>query len=156
MRGRRGPPLIQQVPETVLHLKVDVELFAILLSGACKRQRLNRRYRHQCREQSCTRYYIRNRWASTCKGTNHTYCNVAIIAILPVVAKDLPISPRFSPYVFLSRCKFSTLTTRQPRVEFHLLYLHSHAFRYGSQKINPALTRIELTTFALRLLSGLL
>ena len=44
-----------------------------------------------------------------------------IITILPVVAKDLPISPRFTPYNFLSRCKFSTLTTRQPMVEFYLL-----------------------------------
>ena len=44
-----------------------------------------------------------------------------IITILPVVTKDLPISPRFTPYDFLSRCKFSTLTTRQPMVEFYLL-----------------------------------
>ena len=44
-----------------------------------------------------------------------------IITILPVVSKDLPISPRFTPYNFLSRCKFSTLTTRQPMVEFYLL-----------------------------------
>ena len=44
-----------------------------------------------------------------------------IITILPVVTKDLPISPRFTPYEFLSRCKFSTLTTRQPMVEFYLL-----------------------------------
>ena len=44
-----------------------------------------------------------------------------IITILPVVTKDLPISPRFAPYDFLSRCKFSTLTTRQPLVEFYLL-----------------------------------
>ena len=43
-----------------------------------------------------------------------------IITILPVVTKDLPISPRFMPYNFLSRCKF-TLTTRQPMVEFYLL-----------------------------------
>ena len=28
---------------------------------------------------------------------------------------------RFTPYNFLSRCKFSTLTTRQPMVEFYLL-----------------------------------
>ena len=40
-----------------------------------------------------------------------------VITILPVVTKDLPISPRFTPYDFLSRCKFSTLTTRQPMVE---------------------------------------
>ena len=44
-----------------------------------------------------------------------------IITILPVVSKDLSISPRFTPYNFLSRCKFSTLTTRQPMVEFYLL-----------------------------------
>ena len=44
-----------------------------------------------------------------------------IIIILPVVTKDLPISPRFTPYNFLSRCKFGTLTTRQPMVEFYLL-----------------------------------
>ena len=44
-----------------------------------------------------------------------------IITILPVVTKDLPISPRFKTFIFLSRCKFSTLTTRQPMVEFYLL-----------------------------------
>ena len=44
-----------------------------------------------------------------------------IITILPVVTKDLPIAPRFTPYNFLSRCKFSTLTTRQPMVELYLL-----------------------------------
>ena len=40
-----------------------------------------------------------------------------IITVLSVVTKDLPISPRFTPYDFLSLCKFSTLTTRQPMVE---------------------------------------
>ena len=45
-----------------------------------------------------------------------------IVTILPVVTEDLPISPRFTPYIFLSRCKFSTLTTRRPMmVEFYLL-----------------------------------
>ena len=44
-----------------------------------------------------------------------------IITILSVVTKNLPISPRFTPYDFLSRCKFSTLTTCQPMVEFSLL-----------------------------------
>ena len=34
---------------------------------------------------------------------------------------DLPISPRFTPYDFLSRCKFSNLSTRQPMVEFYIL-----------------------------------
>ena len=41
--------------------------------------------------------------------------------ILPVVTKDLPISPGSRLTFFLSRCKFSTLTTRQPMVEFYLL-----------------------------------
>ena len=44
-----------------------------------------------------------------------------LITILPVVTKDLPISPRFTLAIFLSRCKFNTLTTRQPMVEFYLL-----------------------------------
>ena len=43
------------------------------------------------------------------------------ITILPVVTKDLPISPWFTPYIFLSRCKFSTLTNHEPMVEFYLL-----------------------------------
>ena len=46
-----------------------------------------------------------------------------IITILPVVTKDLPISPRFTPYEFLSRCKFSNLTARQPMVEFYLTHV---------------------------------
>ena len=46
------------------------------------------------------------------------YCNVTI---LPMVTKDLPISPRFSSYEVLWRFKFSTLTTRQPMVELYLL-----------------------------------
>ena len=45
------------------------------------------------------------------------------VAILPVVTKDLPISPRFTPYEFLSPCKVNTLATRQPMVEFDLLTL---------------------------------
>ena len=32
-----------------------------------------------------------------------------VITILPVVTKDLPVSPRCTPQEFLSRCKFSTL-----------------------------------------------
>ena len=41
-----------------------------------------------------------------------------VAVLLPVVTKDLPISPRCTPYELLSRYKFSTLTTRQPMVEF--------------------------------------
>ena len=39
---------------------------------------------------------------------SYLLCNVAMLS---VVSKDLPISPRFSPYDVLSRFKFSTLTT---------------------------------------------
>ena len=44
-----------------------------------------------------------------------------VITILPVVTKGLPISSRFTPYNFLSPCKFSTLTNRQPMAEYYLL-----------------------------------
>ena len=43
-----------------------------------------------------------------------------IFTILRVVTKDLPIFPRFTPYDFLSRCKF-ILTTRQLMIEFYVL-----------------------------------
>ena len=59
-----------------------------------------------------------------------------IITILPVVTKDLPISPRFTPYNFLSRCKFSTLTTRQPMVEFYLLTFPRFPLRKKEYKSN--------------------
>ena len=35
--------------------------------------------------------------------------------------KDLPISRRFTPYDFLSRCEFNILTTRQAMIKFYLL-----------------------------------
>ena len=57
-----------------------------------------------------------------------------IITILPVVTKDLPISPRFTPYDFLSRGKFSTLTTRQPMVAFYLLTFLRFPLRKKEQK----------------------
>ena len=41
--------------------------------------------------------------------------------ILPVVTKDIPSSPWFTPYDLLSRCKFSTPATRQPMVAFYSL-----------------------------------
>ena len=49
--------------------------------------------------------------------------------------------------IFLSRCKFSTLATRQPMVES--TYSRSHAFRCERKNTNPTLVRIELTTSAL-------
>ena len=70
-----------------------------------------------------------------------------IITILSVVTKDLPISPRFTPYTFLSRCKFSTLTTRQPMVEFYLLTFPRFPLRKKEHKSYSV--RIELTTSAL-------
>ena len=57
-----------------------------------------------------------------------------IITILPVVTKDLPISPRFTPYDFLLRCKFSTLTTLQPMVEFYLFTFPRFPLRMKEQK----------------------
>ena len=57
-----------------------------------------------------------------------------IITIMPVVTKDLLISPMFMPYDFLSRCKLSTLTTRQPMVEFYLLTLLCFPLRKKEHK----------------------
>ena len=72
-----------------------------------------------------------------------------IITILPVVTKDLPISPPVHAlHFFLSRCKFSTLTTRQPMVEFYFTRVPT-LFRYERKNTNPTLVRIELTTSAL-------
>ena len=51
-----------------------------------------------------------------------------------VNGQDLSISPRFSPYDFLSRCDFSTLPTlRQLDYWFNFTYSRSHAFHYGCQ-----------------------
>ena len=55
-------------------------------------------------------------------------------SILPVVTKGLPISPRFTPYVFLSRCKFSNLTIRQTMVEFYLLTFPRFPLRKGEHR----------------------
>ena len=55
-----------------------------------------------------------------------------IITILSVVTKDLSISPRFTPYNFLSRCKLN------------FTYSRSHAFRYERKSTNPTLVGIEL------------
>ena len=71
-----------------------------------------------------------------------------IITILPVVTKDLPISPRFTPYDFLSRCKFSTLL-QLVNQWLNFTYSRSHAFCYERKNTDPTLVRIELTTSAL-------
>ena len=48
--------------------------------------------------------------------------------------------------IFLSRCKFSTLTSRQPMIEFYLLTFPRFPLRKNT---NPTLVRIELTTSVL-------
>ena len=42
--------------------------------------------------------------------------------------------PRFSLFEFLPRCKFSTLTTRQPIVEFNLLKFSRFPLRSPEEK----------------------
>ena len=76
-----------------------------------------------------------------------------IITILPVVTKGLPISPQFTPYNFLSRCKFSTLITRQPMVEFYLLTFprfplrkKEHKSYFGKNRTHDFSTTSRLTT----------
>ena len=66
------------------------------------------------------------------------------VAILLMVTKDLPISLRFIPYEFSSRCKFST---RQPMVEFYLLTCSRFPLQTSEEKLCS--TRNELTTSAL-------
>ena len=66
------------------------------------------------------------------------------VTTLPVVAKDLSslLSPRFTPNEFLSRCKFSSLTTRQNTLALTLS---------ATEEVTKIMiwTRIELTTSAL-------
>ena len=56
------------------------------------------------------------------------------------------LSPALNSRIFIAM-QFSTLTTRQPMVEF--TYSCSHAFDYGRRNKNSALSRIELTTSSL-------
>ena len=46
-----------------------------------------------------------------------------VITILPVVTKDLPISPRFTPYIFFiaMQVQHSYNSSTEPMVEFYLL-----------------------------------
>ena len=70
-----------------------------------------------------------------------------IITILPVVTKDLPISPRFTPYDFYRDASSAILHLVNQWL--HFTYSRSHAFRYGEKNTNPTLVRIELTASAL-------
>ena len=71
-----------------------------------------------------------------------------IITILHVVTKDLPISPRFTPYNFFDRDACSALL-QLVNQWLNFTYSRSHAFRYERKNQNPTLVRIELTTSAL-------
>ena len=74
------------------------------------------------------------------------------VAVLSVVTKDVPSSPRFTPYEFLSLCEFDTQLVYQ---WLDFTYSRSHSFRYGRNNTNygdknrTRSTRIELTTSAL-------
>ena len=70
-----------------------------------------------------------------------------IITILPVVTKDLPISPRFTPYNFYRDASSALLQLVNQWLNF--TYSRSHAFRYERKNTIPTLVRIELTTSAL-------
>ena len=70
-----------------------------------------------------------------------------IITILPVVTKDLPISPRFTPYNFYRDASSALLQLVYQWLNF--TYSRSHAFRYERKNTNPTLVRIELTTSVL-------
>ena len=68
-----------------------------------------------------------------------------IITILPVVTKDLSISPRLQ---FFYRDASSALL-QLVNQWLNFTYSRSHVFRYERKNTNPTLVRIELTTSAL-------
>ena len=76
-----------------------------------------------------------------------------IITILPVVTKDLPISPRFTPYNFFIVQFFyrdaSSALLQLVNQWLNFTYSRSHAFRYERKNTNPTLVRIELTASVL-------
>ena len=72
-----------------------------------------------------------------------------IITILPVVKKDLPISPRFTPYNFFIAMQVQHSYTYLVNQCLNFTYARSHAFRYERKNTNPTLVRIELTTSVL-------
>ena len=70
-----------------------------------------------------------------------------IITILPVVTKDLPISPGSRLTIFYRDASSAILQLFNQSMNF--TYSRSHAFRYGRKNTNSSLMRIELTTYAL-------
>ena len=71
-----------------------------------------------------------------------------MITILPVVTKDLPISPRFTPYNFFIAMQVRHSYNSSTNVEFYLLTFPRFPLRKKEHK-NPTLVRIELTTSVL-------
>ena len=71
-----------------------------------------------------------------------------ITTILPVVTKDLPISPRFTPYNFFIAMQVQH-SYKLVNQWLNSTYSSSHAFRYERKNTNPTLVRIELTTSVL-------
>ena len=55
------------------------------------------------------------------------------VAILPIVTKDFPISPRFTPYD--SHRDASSELLRLVSQWLNFIYSRSHAFRYGKTHI---------------------
>ena len=70
-----------------------------------------------------------------------------IITILPVVTKDLPISPCSRLTIFYRDASSALLQLVTQWLNF--TYSRSHAFRYERKNTNPTLVRIGLTTSAL-------
>ena len=68
---------------------------------------------HLCTAVGCTEPYVRNFSGEREGLSTHEQrkCLTEPLCVASCVTKDLPISPRFSPTIFLSRSKFSTLTS---------------------------------------------
>ena len=72
--------------------------------------------------------------------------NVVVVTILAVVTKDLPISPRFSPYEFYRDASSTHLQLVNQWLNF--IYSRSRAFfRYGRQNKNPAFDKNRTRDF---------
>ena len=73
-----------------------------------------------------------------------------IVTILPVVTKDLPISPRFTPYNFFIAMQVQPALLQLVNQWLDFTYTRSHALRYERKNTkNPTWVRVELTTSAL-------
>ena len=69
------------------------------------------------------------------------------ITTLPVITKDLPISPRFTPYEFLSHVSSALLQLVNQWLRFVLTHVLTLSAK--EEKTQILVTRIELTTSAL-------